>query len=317
MDVAVDNEQWLDPLGATGRLHEDAVARLHATMLRFTRAELGRRSGDHALTGPELDDLAHQAAADAVIAIISKLDEFRGDSRFTTWAYRFAALEVSRTLGRHFWHRHPSTALEAEDWDRLPDRLAVQPDEHAQHVELVAAVRDAVQTELTDRQRSVFVAIAVNGVPLDALVARTGSSRNAIYKTMFDARRRLRAALVANGHLRGLPDAARVEPGRRDTRRRDRGAAAVAGWAQLDRLLQTDPADVGCDTAIEMLHVYAELVRDADLASTARAGGAQARHTGIAAHLAACGPCGADFEGLLIAVQAEAQGGFPPGPDGR
>lgn len=313
------NEQWLDTLGAPGPRREQAVERLHAMLLRVARAELVRRSDQHNLAGPELDDLAHQAAADAVVAIIAKLEQFRGESRFTTWAYKFAVFEVSTKLGRHFWHRHPSGVLEAEDWDRLPDRFAVRPDEHAQHAELVTAIRDAVQTTLTERQRSVFLAIVVNGVPLDALVAQTGSSRNAIYKTLFDARRKLRAALAANGYVDSPhPRGSTSRDGRGTTKQRDAGEAAMTGWAQLEQFLRTDPADVGCDQARQMMHVYTELVFDPSLGSTAahRAGAVQARYPGIAAHLAACGPCGDDFDGLLAAVQAELQRGLHAEPEG-
>jgi RNA polymerase sigma-70 factor (ECF subfamily) len=195
-----ETAQWLATLGGTGEVRERAIGRLHEMLLGIARAELHRRNGQHPVTGPELDDLAHQAANDAVLAITTKLAQFRGESRFTTWAYRFVILEVSAKLGRHFWQR-PAVVFGAEDWDRLPDRFGVWPEEHAQYRDLVAAVRRAVEQELTARQRQVFVAIVVNGVPLDALAAQLGSSRNAIYKTMFDARRKLRAALAANGYL--------------------------------------------------------------------------------------------------------------------
>jgi RNA polymerase sigma-70 factor, ECF subfamily len=109
-------------------------------------------------------------------------------------------LEVSSKLGRHFWRR-PSATLDAADWDRLPDRFGTSPADHVERRDLIAAVRRAVEEELTERQRQVFIAIAVNGVPLDALVISLGSSRNALYKTMFDARRKLRAALAAMGYL--------------------------------------------------------------------------------------------------------------------
>ena len=79
-------------------------------------------------------------------------------------------------------------------------REAGQPRE-SESREIVAALRRVVDRELTERQRRIFVAIVLNGVPLDALVAELESSRNAIYKTLFDARRKLRAALVANGYL--------------------------------------------------------------------------------------------------------------------
>ncbi len=201
-----ESAQWVRDLSDAGpeleqrRAREQALGRLHELLLRIARSELRRRGGQHPITGPELDDLAHQAAADALLAITSKLDRFRGESRFTTWAYRFVILEVSAKLGRHFWQR-PTVALEAEDWDRLPDRFGMGPADHAQWQGLVDALRRAVEDELSERQRQVFVALVLQNVPLDALVVRLGSNRNAIYKTMFDARRKLRAALAANGYL--------------------------------------------------------------------------------------------------------------------
>ena len=163
----------------SGPDRDRALARLHALLLRVARSELRRREGRHPVTGPELDDLAHQAADDALVAVIAK-------------------------LGRHFWQR-PATFLGTDQWERLPDRLHLRPDQLAEQADLLAALRQAVEEHLTDRQRRVFTAIVVDGIPLDALVVQLGSNRNAIYKTMFEARRKLRAALVANGYLAG-PD---------------------------------------------------------------------------------------------------------------
>jgi len=195
-----ESRRWITALGGAGAARDEALTRLHDLLLRVGRAELARRRGSHPLTGPEVDDLANEAADDALVAILAKLSGFRGESRFTTWAYKFVVLEVSSKLGRHFWQR-PRASLDVDDWDRLPDRFGVAPEDHAQRRELLASVRRAVSEQLTAHQRQVFVALVVDGVPLDALVTRTGSSRNAIYKTMFDARRKLHAALVANGHL--------------------------------------------------------------------------------------------------------------------
>jgi RNA polymerase sigma-70 factor, ECF subfamily len=198
--------QWLSELSGSGPAREQALAQLHGLLLRVARAELNRRAarrsapGRGPISGPELDDLAHQSADDALLAITSKLGQFRGESRFTTWAYKFVILEVSSKLGRHFWQR-PPVALDPEDWDRLPDRFGTGPADHAEQQELAAAVRRAVDEELTERQRRVFIAIVIEGIPLDALVVQLGSSRNAVYKTMFDARRKLRSALAANGYL--------------------------------------------------------------------------------------------------------------------
>jgi RNA polymerase sigma-70 factor, ECF subfamily len=177
---------------------ECAYAQLHARLLRIARAELSRRAAP--VSGPERDDLAHQAAADAIVSIRRRLAEFRGESRFTTWAYAFVVLEVSAKLGRHFW-RAPRATLDAEEWDRLPDRFGLDPARESEWRELVSELRRGVDEELSERQRRVFVAIVLNGIPLDALVHEFGSSRNAIYKTLYDARRKLRARLVDTGHL--------------------------------------------------------------------------------------------------------------------
>jgi RNA polymerase sigma-70 factor, ECF subfamily len=195
-----DSRQWVRVLSGTGPQREAGLARLHELLLRIARAELQRRNGQFRITGPELDDLAYQAAADALLAIDLKLGQFRGESRFTTWAYKFVIFEVSAKIGRHFW-AHPAVPMDGEDWDRLPGRLGPDPAQEAERRELADAVRRAVDEQLTPRQRKVFVAIVLNGVPLDALVVELGSTRNAIYKTMFDARRKLRADLAANGYL--------------------------------------------------------------------------------------------------------------------
>jgi RNA polymerase sigma-70 factor (ECF subfamily) len=113
-------------LAGTGPAREAAPARLHEMLVRIARGEVGRRATRLQLTGPELDDLAHQAAADALIAITGKLGQFRGESRFTTWAYKFVIFEISAKIGRHFW-RHPDVRLDAEDWARLPAALALIP----------------------------------------------------------------------------------------------------------------------------------------------------------------------------------------------
>jgi RNA polymerase sigma-70 factor (ECF subfamily) len=190
----------LRALAGTGRGREAALARLHEVQVRIAQGEAARRGPRLQITGPELDDLAYQAAADALVAITGKIGQFRGESRFTTWAYKFVIFEVSAKIGRHFW-RHPVVPLDAEDWERLPARFGVDPAHQAEWGDLFAALRRAVDTELTPRQREIFVAIVLNFVPLDTLVLDLGSSRNAIYKMLFDARRKLRAALVANGYL--------------------------------------------------------------------------------------------------------------------
>jgi RNA polymerase sigma-70 factor (ECF subfamily) len=201
-----ESREWLRCLAGTGpgarttAGQEQALGRLHDLLLRAARAELRRRNRPAGVEGRELDDLAHQAAGDALVAITSKLDRFRGESRFTTWAYKFVILEVSSKLARHYW-RHPPVQVDADAWERIPDRFGADPAEHAESRELAGALRRAVSEALTERQRRVFVALVVDGIPLDALAVQLGSTRNALYKTMFDARRKIRAHLVAHGYL--------------------------------------------------------------------------------------------------------------------
>jgi RNA polymerase sigma-70 factor (ECF subfamily) len=199
-DLDEESAGWLSRLGAEGGERYEAERELHARLVRIALAEVRRRSGSTPVTGPELEDIAHQAAGDAMLAILAKLGDFRGESRFMTWTYRFVILEVSGKLGRHYW-RNPPVALDAGQWERLPDRFGIDPARHAESAGILAAVRRVVEEELTEHQRRVFVAIVVDEIPLDALAAQLGLRRNALYKVVFDARRKIRRALVANGYL--------------------------------------------------------------------------------------------------------------------
>ena len=193
-----ETAEWLASLRDERR--DKAIGQLHDLLLRVARSEIRRRNTSGQITGPEVDDLAHQAAADAVLLVTDRIDEFRGESRFTTWAYKFVVFEVSSKLGRHFWRRHPAPGGPV-DWDLLPDRLGTKPADAAELQDLIAAVRAAADTCLTQKQREVFIALVVEGIPLDALVIRMGTTRTAIYKVMFDARQKLRKELVSGGYL--------------------------------------------------------------------------------------------------------------------
>jgi RNA polymerase sigma-70 factor, ECF subfamily len=198
MGAAEPPDQWVAALGGDGAERDDAETRLHGALLRVARSELSRRHGQLNVSGPELDDLAHQAAADAMVAIMARLDQFRGESRFTTWAYKFVMFEVSGKVARHAWRRHPPS-LDASMWERLPDSLAPRPGDRLEQQEQLGALSAAIGG-LSDRQREVFVAIALNDLSIDVLAVKLGSNRNAIYKNLFDARRNLRARMAAAGH---------------------------------------------------------------------------------------------------------------------
>jgi RNA polymerase sigma-70 factor (ECF subfamily) len=182
--------------GAPGREH--AIARLHELLLRAARFELSRRRAalSH-VRGEELEDLATQAADDALMAVLGKLDDYRGASRFTTWAYKFALLEAGVRLRRRAWQGR-EVVLDADSWPTPADGGSTAH-ELLEHAELVAALRRAMGSVLSPRQRDVFVALALNGVPIDVLAERLETTRGALYKTLHDARRKLRSELSREG----------------------------------------------------------------------------------------------------------------------
>jgi RNA polymerase sigma-70 factor (ECF subfamily) len=192
-----ESRQWLRSLRASGREHDEAVARLHAVLLRAARFECARRRPTlpH-LRGNDLDDIANHAADDALVSILARLDTFRGASRFTTWAYKFALLEAAVKLRRRAWQGR-EVPLEPETWS-LFSGAGLEPDELAEQSELLDTLQDAIAEVLTPHQRRVLVALALNGVPIDVLAERLNTTRGALYKTLHDARRKLRA------HLDGL-----------------------------------------------------------------------------------------------------------------
>lgn len=189
---------WLDRLRGSGPEHRDAVAELHQLLLRAARFEIGRRSAmlNH-LRGGDREDLAQQSADDALLAILGKLDDFRGESRFTTWAYKFALLEASVKVRRRAWQGR-ELPLEEAAWSTLSD-VAASAERYAENGELFAAIREEIERCLSPRQREVLVAIALNDVPIDVLAERLNTTRGALYKSLHDARKKLRAALGVRG----------------------------------------------------------------------------------------------------------------------
>lgn len=197
-----ESRAWVQGLRATGAVHAQALERLHDLLLRASFAEARRRRHQYPeIDGAELDDLCRQAADDAVVAVVAKLDGYRGASRFTTWAYAFAIFEISVKLRRHAWRgRRIPTADDDAVWDRLaPQGRGAQA--RVESSELLQAIRRAVAEELTPRQRDVFVAVALNGVEIDVVAGQLDATRGAIYKVLHDARQKLRRRLEREGHL--------------------------------------------------------------------------------------------------------------------
>jgi RNA polymerase sigma-70 factor (ECF subfamily) len=193
-----ESRAWLRDLRSQGAARDEALTRLHALLVRAARFEVARRrpSLPH-LRGDELDDIALEAADDAMMSVLRRLDDFRGASRFTTWVYKFALLEAAVKLRKRAWQGR-EVPLEPETWSLFASE-GLQPAAEAEQNELLATLQGAIEEVLTPHQRRVLVALAVNGVPIDVLAERLQSTRGALYKTLHDARRKLRKHLDERG----------------------------------------------------------------------------------------------------------------------
>lgn len=194
----VPDEAWVQDLTDPGPSGHQAQLHLHDLLLRATRHQVWRLR--HQVPGAgavDLEDLAQQAADDALMAVLGKLDTFEGRSRFSTWVYKFGILHAGVAVRRQAW-RHREVPL-TDTFDL--SGAASSPETEAQADDLQRAVQVAIATQLTPHQRRVAVALLIDQVPIDVLAERLDTNRNALYKTLHDARQRLRACLRASGHL--------------------------------------------------------------------------------------------------------------------
>jgi RNA polymerase sigma-70 factor (ECF subfamily) len=197
LDREAEAHAWLGALRATGAERDEALRRLHELLLRAARFELGRRRAMLArISRDTIDDLAMQSADDALTAILGKLDDYRFESRFTTWAYKFAILEAAVRTRRRAWQER-ELPMDPDAWTTLPART-LDPAEDLEQRDRLRAIIDAVRTELSPHQREVLGALVLAEVPIDVLAERLGTTRGALYKTLHDARRKLRTAIGAD-----------------------------------------------------------------------------------------------------------------------
>jgi RNA polymerase sigma-70 factor (ECF subfamily) len=195
--VDAESREWLESLRGEGPAHDDAVARLHALLLRGARFEVARRRASHPHLRGELDEIATEAADDALLSLLQRLDTFRGASRFTTWAYKFALFEAAVKVRKRAWQGR-EIPLEPESWE-LFSSSGPDADTQLQQRELLEILQRGIADVLTPHQRRVLVALGVNGVPIDVLAERLGTTRSALYKTLHDARGKLRAHVAESG----------------------------------------------------------------------------------------------------------------------
>ncbi|MGH2857186.1 MAG: sigma-70 family RNA polymerase sigma factor [Solirubrobacteraceae bacterium] len=192
-----ESRAWLARLHADGRVRDAAIGRLHSLLLQEARHEVRRRTASlgHP-SGRDLDDLAVQAADDALVALLAKLEDFRGDALFTTWARRFAALEVPGEIRRRLGHSREAPT-DSDEWlAALPGED--DPERLAEIREQARAIGRLIAEGLTPHQREVLVAMTIEEIPTGQLARRMHSTPGALYKALHDARAKLREELVAS-----------------------------------------------------------------------------------------------------------------------
>ncbi|MGE5291855.1 MAG: RNA polymerase sigma factor [Micromonosporaceae bacterium] len=191
-------EDWVAALTTPGPARDDALRRLHKLLLKAASHQVARMHALRAAIGSErVDEIVNQAADEAMVALLAKLPAFEGRSKFTTWAYKFAVLQAAVEVRRHAWQGREVSLDESAD----PPDANPSPEQCAEASDLSDAVSDAIEQALTPHQRRVVIALVVGEVPIDVLAERLGTSRNALYKTLHDARSRLRAHLTSAGYL--------------------------------------------------------------------------------------------------------------------
>jgi RNA polymerase sigma-70 factor (ECF subfamily) len=265
--VDVHARTWADELGAAGQQAGEAAARLQDLLLETARAELDRRQ-DQVPAGAEPGALAQQAAAAALAAVIADLGE-RSTAPFSIWAAKFVMAEVSAKIAQLQWRAGALPAAGGEWTERL-SRVAAGRDG------VFGSLRRGVEQDLTEQQRMVFQTVLLSGVPVDVLALEFSSTRSAIYKSMFEARRRLADRLVADGHqadpLTGLPP----------------------DWpSSLADLLAVTPGDAGCEVTFQEMDSY--------VSSELGGGGPGQGLAAVRVHLGSCAACRQDYQGLLAA----------------
>lgn len=190
------NAEWLADLTGENGPDPAAIADLRGLLARGLSFALQSREN---VADDDLEDFAQMA----LLRILDRLDTFRGESRFTTWAQKVAVRVAYSELRRRRWRDVPLISpSDNGDGDFVPDVLrdsAPGPEARAIQASVADALMATIRDELTDRQRRALVAIRLQGMPVDLVAEKMGTNRNALYKLLHDARKRLKARLLDAG----------------------------------------------------------------------------------------------------------------------
>ncbi len=200
------NEQWLADLRGGDEAQTQAIADLKERLQRGIFYYLSRERSDlQHFSHHELTQMAQDLAQDATLRVIANLDTFRGDSQFTTWATRIAVRVAISDLRRARYKDFSLDVLTADGdmvsatANPITSDKPPSPERSAERAEVFNRIQDALRDVLTERQFQALVAHAVNNVPLEIVADQMGTNRNALYKLIHDARRKLRTHFQQQG----------------------------------------------------------------------------------------------------------------------
>ena len=197
-DQAPTNDEWIPLLSAEGPMREVTVSHLHRLLVKAASHQVHRMPDAVALGHARREEVIHAAADEATISVLSRLDSFEGRSKFTTWAFKFGILHAGVELRRAVWR---DREIQLHDLTDPVQPEHTSPEAHVEGGDLAQAVRAGMEEALTEHQRRVATALLIDEVPIDVLADRLGTNRGALYKTLHDARKRLRAHLTNQGFM--------------------------------------------------------------------------------------------------------------------
>lgn len=190
------NKEWVGDLSEPGSRRDAALIDLRLVLVRGLGYAMSRYNN---VTEADVQDFVQ----DALLKILGALESFRGESRFTTWAHKIAVHVAFTELRRRRWKDVSlDEMIQTPDGDLLP-RTWVDPsaktEDQAIQKNIIEIMRQVIADELTERQRQALIAVRIHGVPLAEVARRMGTNRNALYKLLFDARKRLQKRMLAQG----------------------------------------------------------------------------------------------------------------------
>jgi RNA polymerase sigma-70 factor (ECF subfamily) len=196
---SLSNDDWITQL--TPPPEDQAIAKLRAILIRGLKPAL------YKYVDRELDQFVEDTVQDALLKILDKVDTFRGESKFTTWAMKIAVREGLSELRRAKYKDISLSDLVINDDESGREEINQKsftddqpgPDRATHERMILQRVQKMIDEELTDKQKTAMNALMMHGIPIEVVAEQMGTNRNALYKLVYDARLKMKERLMAEG----------------------------------------------------------------------------------------------------------------------